>query len=58
VSETERFGVKVLEMCMCDVVCFSASVLLHVSVSVHLPDLAAVCTLAPVFSRAEEEAAE
>lgn len=37
---------------------FFPSVLLHVSASAHLPDLAAVCTLAPVFSRAEEEAAE
>lgn len=57
-SETERFSVKGREMCMCDVVCFFPSVLLHVSVSAHHPDLAAVCTLAPVFSRAEEEAAE
>lgn len=35
-----------------------ACVFLHVSVSAHLPALAAVCTLGPVFSRAEEEAAE
>ena len=37
---------------------FPKSVSLHVSVSALLPDPAAVCTLAPVFSGAEEEAAE
>lgn len=41
----------------CDVVCF-LHVCYSVFASVYLPDLAAVCTLAPVFSRAEEEAAE
>lgn len=43
---------------MCDVLVFFQRVLLHVSVSAHLPDPAAVCTLAPVFTRAEEETAE
>lgn len=36
----------------------SQSVLLHVCASAHLPQSCCLCTLAPVFSQAEEEAAE
>lgn len=58
------FCVKASKLCLCDVAFFFffllllPSALLHAPVSAHLPNPAAVCTLAPVFSRAEEGAAE